>query len=123
MRGLDGKYGRWDKRLRDIPNYTKQKLKIVRNRKATDSDTKEYDDDQDDEEMPKKTGTPKLCDTSERDRRFAPIRTNPEKDAFQIHTDGEISGEISETNIRPSNRNSKQPNKYGSIPYTGNCWG
>ena len=47
LRGLDGKYGRWDEILRDIQNG---KLKIVQNRK-TDSET-EDDDDDEDEEMP-----------------------------------------------------------------------
>ena len=39
---------------------------------------------------------------------YTPIRTNPEEDALQIHTDGEIPGENLETNIRRSNRNSKK---------------
>ena len=78
LRGLDGKYGRWDEILRDILNG---KLKIVQNRKQTGSDTEEEDDDDDDEEMPEETGT-KVYDTSEREGRYAPIRTNPEDDAF-----------------------------------------
>ena len=36
LRGLDGKYGRWDEILRNILNG---KLKIVQNRKATDTNT------------------------------------------------------------------------------------
>ena len=36
LRGLDGKYGRWDEILRDILNG---KLKIVQNRRKTDTDT------------------------------------------------------------------------------------
>ena len=47
LRGLDGKYGRWDEILRNILNG---KLKIVQNRKATDTDTEQDDDD--DEEVP-----------------------------------------------------------------------
>ena len=31
------------------------------------------------------TGTPKTCDTSKRDGRYAPIRINAEDDAIQIH--------------------------------------
>ena len=69
LRDLDGKYGRWAEIFRDILNG---KLKIVRNRKATDTDTEEDDDDEDDEELPEKNGTPKVYDTSERDGRYAP---------------------------------------------------
>ena len=45
--------------------------------------------------MPEEVGTPtpKTYDTSERDGRYAPIRTNPEEDALQLDTDGEILGE------------------------------
>ena len=73
LRGLDGKYGRWAEILRDIING---KLKIVQNRKATDTDTEGDDDDEDDvdEELPEENGTPKVYDTSERDGRYAPIR-------------------------------------------------
>ena len=121
-RGLDGKYGRWDKVLRDILNG---KLKLVKTRKQTTSDTEEEDDYDEDEEMPEKTGTPtpKVYDTSERDGRYIPIRTNPEEDALQLHTDGEISGENIETNLRRSTRDSKKPIRYGTIPHTGNFWG
>ena len=97
MRGLDVTYGRWDEILRDILN---ENLKIVQNQKSTESETEEDNDDEDGEEMPEETGTPKVYDTSERDGRFAPIRTNPEEDALQIHTDCEISGEYLQTNIR-----------------------
>ena len=95
----------------------------LKNRKATDTDTEEDDDDEDDEEVPEEIGTPKTYDTSERDGRYAPILTNPEEDARQIHTDGEIPGENLESNIRRSNRNSKKPNRFGTIPYTGSFWG
>ena len=65
LRGLDGKYGKWDEILRDIINA---KLKIVQNRESTGSDTEEEDENDDDEEMPEETGTPtpKVYDTSER---------------------------------------------------------
>ena len=52
LRGLDGKYGRWDEILRDILNG---KLKIVQNRKRADTDTEEEDDDDDDQEMSEAT--------------------------------------------------------------------
>ena len=120
LRGLDGKYGRWDELLRDILNG---KLKPVKARKTETSDTEEdYDED---EEMPEEIGTPtpKVYDTSEREGRYIPIRTEPEEDALQLHTDGAISGEKIETITRRSIRDSKKPNRYGTIPYTGNFWG
>ena len=96
----------------------------MQNRTQTGSDTEE-DDYDDDEEMPEEIGTPtpKVYDTSKRDGRYAPILSNPEEDAIQLHTYGEISGENSKTNIRRSTRESKKPNRYGTIPYTGNFWG
>ena len=60
--------------------------------------------------MLEETGTSKVYDIAE-------------KDALQIHTDGEKSGDNLETNMRRSNRNIKKPTKYSSIPYTGNFWG
>ena len=121
LRGLNGKYGRWDEILRDILNG---KIKIVQNPKQPDGETEDEDDD--DEEMPEETGTPiKVYDTSERNGSYVLIRTSPEEDALQIYTDGELTGENLENQkqIRRSNRNSKKPNRYGSIPYTGNFWG
>ena len=119
LRGLDGKYGRWDDILRDILNG---KLKIVQNRKVSVSETEDEDDD-DDEEMPEETGN-RTYDTSERNGRYQPIQTNHEEDAIQIHTDGDEipQGENTDNKIRRSSRNNK-PNRYGSIPYTGNFWG
>ena len=96
-------------------------MKIVQNRKPLGSDTDKENED-DDEEMPEKTGTPKVYDTSEQDGRYAPIRTIPEEDALQLHTDREMSGENLKTNIRRSSRVSKKPNRYGTLPYTGNFW-
>ena len=78
----------------------KGNFKIVQNGNSRESETDKDNVDEDDEEIPEETGTPKIYGTSERDGRYAPIRTNPEKDALQIHNDGEISGESSETNIR-----------------------
>ena len=60
LRGLDGKYGRWDEILRDILNG---KLKIVQNRKVSVSETEDEDDD-DDEEMPEEIGS-RTYDTSQ----------------------------------------------------------
>ena len=68
------------------------------------TDTEEDDDVEDDGELPEENGTPNIYDTSEGDGRYAPIRTNLEKHALQIHTDGELTGENSKTNIRQSNR-------------------
>ena len=106
LRGLNGKYGRWDEILRDILNG---KLKIVQNPKQPESETDDEDDD-DDEEMPEETGTPtKVYDTSERNGSYVPIRTSSEEDALQIYTDGEMTGENLENQIRRSNRNSNKP--------------
>ena len=119
LRGLDGKHGRWDEILRDILNG---KLKIVQNRKTSISES-EDDDDDDDEEMPEEIGN-RSYDTSEREGRYEPIRTNPEEDVIQIQTDGELpQGGNNENKTRRSNRNTNKPNRYGCIPYTGNFWG
>ena len=119
LRGLDGKYGRWDEILRDILNG---KPKIVQNRKKTETDTEE-EDDEDDQEMPETTER-ETYDTSEQNGSYVPIQTNPEDDALQLHTDGEIPGEKKRNNIiRRSNRNIVKSNRYGSIPYTGSFWG
>ena len=104
LRGLNGMYGRWDKILRDILNG---KLEIVQNRKTTDTET-EDDDDKDDGDLLEEIGTPKTYDTSERGEKYIPIRTNPEEDALQIHTDGEIPGANLEHSVRQSNPNSKK---------------
>ena len=107
IRGLDGKYTRWDEILKDILNG---KLKIVPNKKRAESDTEEDDDDED-EEMPEEVGTTIVYDTSEKDGRYVPIRTNPEEeDTLQLHTDSEITGEKPKTQIRRTNRESKIPN-------------
>ena len=94
----------------------------MQNRKKTETDTEE-EDDEDDEEMPETTER-ETYDTSERNGSYVPIRTNPEDDALQLHTDGELPGENKSNNvIRRSNRNIVKPNRYGSVPYTGNFWG
>ena len=51
------------------------------------SETEDEIDD-DDEEMPEETGNRSYY-TSERDGRYEPIRTNPDEDVIQIHTDDE----------------------------------
>ena len=93
------------------------KLKLVKARKPATSDTEEEDDYDEDEEMPEEIGTPtpKVYDTSERDGRYIPIRTNPEEDALQLHTDGEISGEKIETNINGPPEIVK--NRINTVPY------
>ena len=79
MRGLNGKYGRWDEILRNILNG---KLNIVQDPKQPETETEDEDDD--DEEMPEETGTPtKVYDTSERNGSYVPIRTSPEEDAHK----------------------------------------
>ena len=119
LRGLDGKYGRWDEILRGILNG---KLKIVQNRKKSDSETEDEDDDDDDEEMPEVTGDI-TYDTSERNGSYVPIQANPEEDAIQIHTEVEISGKYLDHKIRRSNRKTNKPNRYGGFSYTGNFRG
>ena len=91
--------------------------------KRAESDTDDDDDDEDDEVMPEESGTPIIYDTSEKHGSYVPIRTNPEEDGLQLHTDSEITGENLKTRIRRTNQESKKPNRYGSIPYTGNIWG
>ena len=94
LRGLGAKNGRWDEILRDILDG---QLKNCSNKKRADSDTDDDDDDDDNGEIPEETRTPIIYETSEKDGRHVSKRTNPDEDALQIHTDGEISGEISET--------------------------
>ena len=107
---------------RDSTGHSAREIKNRSQPKKTESDSE--DDDDDDEEMPEETGTPtEVYDTSERDGNYVPIRTSPEEDALQIYTDGEITGENLEKQIRRSKRNGKKPSRYCSIPYTGNLWG
>ena len=74
--------------------------------------------------MPEEAGSPIVYDTSEKDGRYVPIRTNPEEeDTLQLHTDSEITGKKLKTQTRRTNRESKKPNRYGSVTYTGNFWG
>ena len=101
--------------MRDILNG---KLRTVQNKTKTDTETEDADDDEDEEETPEEEG--KTYDT---EGRYAPIRTDPENDVIQIHTDGEMpQGEKSENRNRQSNRNTNRPNRYGSISYKGKFW-
>ena len=118
LRGVDGKYIQWNEILRDVLNG---KLKIIPNKKQdsdSESEKGEIEDEDSDFENP---------DTSERNCRYQPITTSPE-DELNLHTDGELNtGEIktestvTEKNTRRSNRESKQPNRYGvGVTYTRN---
>ena len=96
------------------PCTLNRKIKIVQNRRSTDT---KADDEDDNEEIPGTIGKP-TYDTSERNGMYIPIRLNTEDDAIQIHYDGEISGKTIEPIIRRSNRSVTKPNRYGSVPYT-----
>ena len=67
-------------------------MKIVQNKKRAESETDDDDKDEDDDETPEETGTLIVYDTSERDGRYVPKRTNPEEDTLQLHTDSEMPG-------------------------------
>ena len=105
---------------RNPTGYTQRQGKDSTKPKKTETDTEENDEDV--EEMPETIGR-QTYDTSERNGRYVPIQTNPEDDALQLHTDGEIPGKNNKYIIRRSNRNVNKPNRYGSIQYTGNFWG
>ena len=110
LRGVDGKYIQWNEILRDVLNG---KLKIIPNKKLdsdSESEEGEIEDEDSDFENP---------DTSERNGRYQPITTSPE-DELILHTDGELNtceikteNTVTEKNIGRSNRESKQPNRYG----------
>ena len=121
LRGLHGKYGKWDEKLLDI---LEGKLRIVQRKTRTETDSGDDDDDDDDEEEEEISEEPRsVNDTSERDGRYEPIRTDPKKYSLQLHTDGEVpQGENSKLNIRRSNRIIKKPNRYVSVPYQGNFY-
>ena len=59
---------------------------MVQNKKRTETESE--DDDDEKEEIPEEAGI--VYDTSERDGRYEPIRTGPENDTPQLHTDGEM---------------------------------
>ena len=110
LRGVDGKYIQLNEFLKDVLNG---KLKLVQNKNIetnTESEKGEIEDKKSDIEN---------HDTSKREG-YRPNTTWPE-DEFNLHTDGELlTGEKKENLIttenqktRRSNRESKQPNRYG----------
>ena len=117
MRGLDGKYWKWEEVLRNILNG---KLRNVHNKTRIETDSEDDDDEEEEEEeIPEEAGL--VYDTSERDGKYEPIRIDPENDSLQIHTDCEIpQGKISKFNFRRSKRNLNKLNRYGSVPYQRN---
>ena len=119
LRGLDGKYRKWDEILCDILN---RKLRIVQNKNCTETDS-EDDEDDDDEEVEKSEETGRVYETSESVGRYEPIQTDPENDSLQIHTDGEIpQGENLKFSIRRLNRKINKSNRSDSVPYQGNFY-
>ena len=118
LRGVDGKYIQWNEILRDVLNG---KLKKVQNQR-TESDSESEEGEIEDEESDFENH-----DNSEKDGRYELITTSPD-DELNLHTDGEINtGEKQSSNrttenekIKRSNRESKQPNRYGGITYTKN---
>ena len=120
LRGVDGKYIQWNEILRDVLNG---KLKLVqnqRNESESESEEGEIEDEESDFEN---------HDTSEKDGRYKPVTTSPE-DELNLHTDGEINAGENQTNnkttenkkIRRSNRESRQPNRYGGGHLYKNFW-
>ena len=77
--------------VRSPTGYTQRQIKVQNRKKKTETDSEE-EDDFDDEEIPETTGR-QTFETSERIGRYVPIQTNPEDDAPQLHTNGEIPGE------------------------------
>ena len=120
LKGVDGKYIQWNEILRDVLNGM---LKIIQNQR-TESDCESEEGEIEDEESDFENH-----DTSEKDGRYKPITTSPE-DELILHTDAEINTGEKQSNdkttenekMRRSNRESKQPNRYGGITYTKNSW-
>ena len=82
LRDLDGKYGKWNEIVRGILNekprivQKKRRPKQIRKTKMMKMMMKKF---------PEESG--EVCDTSEKDRRFALIRAHPENDVILIHAD------------------------------------
>ena len=121
LRGVDGNYIQWNEILRDVLNG---KLKIVQNQR-TESDSESEEGEIEEEESDFENH-----DTSERNGKYKPVTTTPE-DELNLHTDGEINPGENQINnkitenekIRRSNRESRQPNRYGGgVTYTKNFW-
>ena len=114
LRGVDGKYIQWTEILGDVLNG---KIKIVQKQRT------ESDSEREEGEIEYEESDFENHDTSEKDGRYKAITTSPE-DELNLHTDGEINtGEKQSRNkttenekIRRSNRESKQPNRYGAFP-------
>ena len=120
LRGVDGKYTQWNEILRDVLNG---KLKIVQNQRAeSDSESEEGEIEEEESDF-------ENHDNSERNGKYKPVTTSPE-DELNLHTDGEINPDENQINnkitenekIRRSNRESRQPNRYGGVTYTKNFW-
>ena len=74
---------------RNTARYTEREFRNIQNKKRTETDSIDDDKyDEEEEEIPEETG--RVCDTSEIDRRFEPMRTDPENDSLQLHTYGVI---------------------------------
>ena len=91
----------------------------MQNREKADPETEKEDDDDvgDDEGMPETIGRPSY-DTSEHNDRYARYRQTLRMiHTIQIHTDGEITGDNTETMNRRSNGNVNKSGRYASILY------
>ena len=114
LRGLDGKYGKWDDILRDMFN---RKLRIVQNKKRTEAVSEGDEDDNDEkEEILEET---EECTTRQRET----VDTNRSgliPRMTRKHTEGEIPQGEKSISIRRSNRNMNKPNRNGSVPYQEN---
>ena len=114
--GVDGKYIQWNEILRDVLNGKLQVVQNQRSQSDSESEEGEIDDEKSDFEN---------HNSSEKDGRYRPITKSPE-DELILHTDGEINPGEKQTHnkttenekIRRSNRESRQPNRYGGITYT-----
>ena len=90
--------------------------KIVQNQRAeSDSESEEGEIEEEESDF-------ENHDTSERNGKYKPVTTSPE-DELNLHTDGEINPGENQINnkitenekIRRSNRESRQPNRYGGL--------
>ena len=120
LRGVDGKYIQWNEIVRAVLNGKRKMVQNQRIQSDAESEEGQIDDEESDFEN---------HDTSKKGGRFQPITTSLE-DELNLHTDGEINPGEKQTNNkitknekkRRSNRESRQPNRYGGITYTRNFW-